>query len=297
MQVSDSTSCRTSKQQDGQQQTLSTQERTTKDKQTWMLQEFTSGGKEKERTKESQKEKEKALESTAKEEEEKEKVMEKEKASTTKRAKDEEKEEEKEKGKGRGRGYGKGGGRGYNNKGKGKGYNNYNPGTNLCHYCQKPGHYEANCRLKQRDMQNARNVQEDDEQSMRTQTTTVPSSSASATTSRTTAAKSTAKPTVRQIAMYHMGDEPENLPEVFELDEDEEELEIEYFGRILRVTEAEEVCVSSGEESEIEQEEDPLLDWYLGREQLPHELQQAQEVLSVRAVGGVFPRKRSTRED
>ena len=97
MQVSGSTSCRTSKQQDGQQQTLSTQERTTKDKQTWMLQEFTNGGKEKERTKESQKEKEKALESTAKEKEEKEKVTEKEKASTTKRAKDEEKEEEKEK--------------------------------------------------------------------------------------------------------------------------------------------------------------------------------------------------------
>ena len=76
---------------------LSTQERTTKDKQTWMLQEFTNGGKEKERTKESQKEKEKALESTAKEKEAKEKVTEKEKASTTKRAKDEEKEEEKEK--------------------------------------------------------------------------------------------------------------------------------------------------------------------------------------------------------
>ena len=84
--------------------------------------------------------------------------------------------------------------------------------------------------------------------------------------------------------MYHMGDEPENFPEVFELDEDEEELEIEYFGR----AEAEEFCLSSGEESETEQEEDPLLDWYLGREQLPRELQQAQEVLSVRAVGEEF---------
>ena len=56
----------------------------------------------------------------------------------------------------------------------------------------------------------------------------------------------------------------------------------------MRVTEAEEFCLSSGEESEIEQEEDPLLDWYLGREQLPRELQQAQEVLSVRAVGEEF---------
>ena len=191
-------------------------------------------------------------------------------------------------GKGRGRGPGRGGGKGYSYKGKGKGYNNYNSGANLCHYCQKPGHYEANCRLKQRDMQNARNVQEEDEQSIRTQTTAVPNSSTSAASSRTTAAKSTAKPTVRQIAMYHMGDEPENYPEVFELDEDEEELEIEYFGRILRVTEVEEFCLSSGEESETEQREDPLLDWYLGREELPRELPQPQEVLSVRVVGEDF---------
>ena len=156
-------------------------------------------------------------------------------------------------GKGRGRGSSKGGGKGYSYKGKGKGYSSYNPGANLCHYCQKPGHYEANCRLKQRDMQNARNVQEEDEQSIRTQTTAVPNSSTSTATSRSSAAKSTAKPTVRQIAMYHMGDEPESYPEVFELDEDEEELEIEYFGRILRVTEAEEFCLSSGEEKKKKQ--------------------------------------------
>ena len=137
-------------------------------------------------------------------------------------------------------------------------------------------------------MQNARNVQEEDEQSIRTQTTAVPNSSTSTATSRSSAAKSTAKPTVRQIAMYHMGDEPESYPEVFELDEDEEELEIEYFGRILRVTEVEEFCLSSGEEEETEQEVDPLLDWYLGREQLLREPQQPQEVLSVRAVGEEF---------
>ena len=133
-------------------------------------------------------------------------------------------------------------------------------------------------------MGTVRNAQEEDEQSVRTQTTTVPSSSASTTTTRPASSKSTAKPTVRQISMFHTGDEPVSYPEVFELDEDEEEIEIEYFGRILRVTETEEFCLSSGEESETEPEErDPLLDWYLGREPL-----QAQEVLTVRAIGEEF---------
>ena len=234
-----------------------------------------SGGKEKERTKESQKEKEKALESTAKEKEEKEKVMEKEKASTTKRAKDEEKEEEKEKEKVEDEDTAKAGAEDTTTKEKEKAtttttqeptsvttarsLDTTKPTVDLNREtCRMPGTYR---RMMNRACEH--------------KPQTVPSSSASATTSRTTAAKSTAKPTVRQIAMYHMGDEPENFPEVFELDEDEEELEIEYFGRILRVTEAEEFCLSSGEESEIEQEEDPLLDWYLGREQLPRELQQA----------------------
>ena len=85
-------------------------------------------------------------------------------------------------------------------------------------------------------MQNCRNEQEEDDQSVRTQTTTVPSSSSSAATTRTARTKAATKPTVRQIAMYRMGDKPDNFPEVFELDEDEEEIEIEYFGRILRVT-------------------------------------------------------------
>ncbi|CAE7837472.1 GIP [Symbiodinium sp. CCMP2592] len=82
--------------------------------------------------------------------------------------------------------------------------------------------------------------------------------------------------------MYHMDNDPVTYPEVFELDEDEEELEIEYFGRVLRVTEAEEFVLSEGEESGEEQE-DPLLNWYLGREALP-----PQEVLSVRVVEEEF---------
>ena len=189
------------------------------------------------------------------------------------------------KGKGRGRGgyyYYKGQGKdkGYDSKGKGKGYNT---GANLCHYCQKPGHFEANCRLKQRDMQmgTVRNAQEDDEQSTRTQNTTLPSSSAS-TSTRTTSTRTTAtssKPTVRQIAMFHMGDEPSSYPEVFYLDEDEKEIEIDYFGAVLRVTEVEEYQLSSDDEPQELQEHDPLMEWYLSRDEL-----QPQEPLSVRAV-------------
>ena len=176
--------------------------------------------------------------------------MEKEKESASTTTKGEEKEEEEEKEKAEAEDTAKAGRRGYSTKGKCKGYYSYNSGTNVCHYCQKPGHYEANCRLKQRDMQmqTVRNAQEEDEQSVRTQTTTVPSSSASAATTRAASTKTAAKPTVRQISMFHMGDEPVSYPEVFELDEDEEEIEIEYFGRILRVTETEEFCLSSGEE-------------------------------------------------
>ena len=43
--------------------------------------------------------------------------------------------------------------------------------------------------------------------------------------------------TIRQVSMHHIGEQPEILPEQFDLDEDEEKAEINYFGRILRVEE------------------------------------------------------------
>ena len=45
------------------------------------------------------------------------------------------------------------------------------------------------------------------------------------------------KPVIRMVSMYHMGDAPTSYPEQFELSEDSEEIEIEYFGRVLRVQE------------------------------------------------------------
>ena len=130
-------------------------------------------------------------------------------------------------------------------------------------------------------MGTVRNAQEDDEQSTRTQNTTVPSSSASAST-RTTATRTTAtssKPTVRQIAVFHMDDEPSSYPEVFDLDENEEEIEIDYFGAVLRVAELEEFQLFSDGEPQEPRVHDPLLQWYLGHEEL-----QPQEPLCVRAV-------------
>ena len=75
--------------------------------------------------------------------------------------------------------------------------------------------------------------------------------------------------------MYHMGDQPTSFPEEFELSEDSEEIEMEYFGRVLRVqeerVEGESVQEENfqffwigDEEEEMEQdpEQDPLYQWY-----------------------------------
>ena len=88
------------------------------------------------------------------------------------------------KGKGRGsykggkKGKGRGRGRSYKGgfKSKGRGFGGGAPNAGLCHYCHRPGHYEANCRQKQRDMQsgNIRQAQQDDQQSV------APSSSSTA---------------------------------------------------------------------------------------------------------------------
>ena len=60
--------------------------------------------------------------------------------------------------------------------------------------------------------------------------------------------------------MFHVGEEPDSYPEQFELGEDEEELEIKYLGRVLRV---EEYSLSDHEEYSSE-EEDPLFQWHSG---------------------------------
>ena len=84
----------------------------------------------------------------------------------------------------------------------------------------------------------------------------------------------TNKPVIRMVSMYHMGDQPTSFPEEFELSEDSEEIEMEFFGRVLRVqeerVEGESVQEESvqefwiGDESEEEQdpEQDALYQWY-----------------------------------
>eukprot|EP00439_Symbiodinium_sp_Y106_P062716 s4180_g9.t1 len=73
------------------------------------------------------------------------------------------------------------------------------------------------------------------------------------------------------VSMYHMGDQPTSFPEEFELSEDSEEIEIEYFGRVLRVigTEPEEGTTQEPEEfwigdedDEYQEDGDELNMWY-----------------------------------
>ena len=179
----------------------------------------------------------------------------------------------------KGRGWSKGRGKGYNKGGKGKGH-----GAGVCHYCQKPGHFEAQCRLKQKDMQmgTVRQAQEDDFQSVRTQSTTLPSASSTATSSNSRNTAATNRATVRQISMFHIGEEPENFPEVFDLDENEDEIEISYFGGILRVAEVEEYFIGE-EDQESEDEDDELMRWYSEDRKEPQE-----EVHFVRAVEEIY---------
>ena len=58
------------------------------------------------------------------------------------------------------------------------------------------------------------------------------------------------------VSMYHMGDQPTSFPEEFELSEDSEEIEIEYFGRVLRVEATEEEVIQEPEEFWIGDEDD-----------------------------------------
>ena len=80
------------------------------------------------------------------------------------------------------------------------------------------------------------------------------------------------KPVVRMVSMHHIGDPPTSFPEEFALSEDSEEIEIDYFGRILRVTceesqeerkETEEFWIGDEDESqECEELDDTLYHWY-----------------------------------
>ena len=165
------------------------------------------------------------------------------------------------KGRGFGRGFGKGGGK-YNQKGSRR--------KGLCNYCQKPGHYEAECRLKQRDVRTrrTRQVQEDQQSSVGvSQAPTTAPSTTTATTQQTRATKDT-RLNVRQIDVWHIGDEPDQFPESFVFSgSEEEEVEIDYSGRILavRISAVEHHCMCSEDEEDaisLDMSDSLLLWWY-----------------------------------
>ena len=162
---------------------------------------------------------------------------------------------------------------------KGKGKGKAQAATGVCHYCHKYGHFEAQCRQKQRDIgYQARNVdlENPSEQSSNAGTSTqAPTSVSRNPSSSQSGTQPTNKPVIRMVSMYHMEDQPTSFSEEFELSEDSEELEKEYFGRVLRVQEerVEEESVQKesvqefwiGDEEE-EQKQDPEQDllhlWY-----------------------------------
>ena len=153
----------------------------------------------------------------------KEKVKEKEKAKASKEKESQtgnlvmEKEEdteaedvvskEEEKGRGFGRGFGKGGGK-YNQKGSHR--------KGVCNYCQEPGHYEAECRMEQRDMRtgHTRQVQDDQLSSAGVSQAATTAPSTSTTTTQQTRTTNNTRLNVRQIDVWHIGDEPDQFPEV-----------------------------------------------------------------------------------
>ena len=181
-------------------------------------------------------------------------------------------------------------------KEKGKG----NVLAGVCHYCGKPGHYESQCRKKERDLGGVREVQEEDEKS----SAGVSSAAASVATTMRTAnssssaaqAKASAAGTrsVRQLAMYHMA-EPEEDSKLFHLDEGEEEDDdctVDYFGRVLRIEEfslcdSDSDCISACEESACDGQQhegdDPVMSWWMSEES------------AIRAVQSDFVVRRSTR--
>ena len=196
--------------------------------------------------------------------------------------------------KGRGRGGRKGKGRSFSsNKGKGRGKGNVLAG--VCHYCGKPGHYESQCRKKERDLGGVREVQEEDEKSSAGASSAAASIATTMRTANSSSSAAQAKASaagtrsVRQIAMYHMA-EPEEDSKLFHLDEGEEEDDdytVDYFGRVVRIEEfslcdSDSDCISACEESacdgQQQEGDDPVMSWWMSEESAIRAVQKVENV-------------------
>ena len=171
------------------------------------------------------------------------------------------------KGNWKGRGKGKSGykgrgswkGRGKGSKGKDSYTSGKGSGQGVCHYCHKPGHYEAQCRQKQRNMGNGvRNVNNNSQSEMPTSASATESTITGTTSSGTSTQRSqSSNHKVRQVTLFHMGDEPmESSPQLFKIDsKEEDEYKITYFNNIMRVEHEMEVFAMNQDESNNKQEE------------------------------------------
>ena len=101
--------------------------------------------------------------------------------------------------------------------------------------------------------------------------------------SSSSTSQGTRQPYVRKVSMFHIGDPPQSFPEEFELSENEEELEIEYFGRIMHVegTPAEMHFMFGGDQDDddgVQWMEDELYQWYSESEPEQEDLLVSEEV-------------------
>ena len=123
--------------------------------------------------------------------------------------------------------------------------------------------------LKQRDMRtdHTRQVQEDQQSSAGVSQAPTTAPSTTTTTTQQTRTTNNTRLNVRQIDMWHIGDEPDQFPESFVFSGSEEELEIDYFGRILaaRASAVQPHCMRSEDEEDaisLHTSDSLMLWWY-----------------------------------
>ena len=136
-----------------------------------------------------------------------------------------------------------------------------NRDRDICRLCHQPGHWGNECPLysaNQATSTSGGNGSQQDSTS-----TTIPSSQGGSrqTSSSTTASVSTAgssrTSTIRQVRMYHVATPPSEMPEIFELNSDEDEWWPSSSVRAVVFS------MADGEEDFEMLEKDELYDWYI----------------------------------
>ena len=159
------------------------------------------------------------------------------------------------KGKSKGKHKGKNKGKSSNKGGQG------NRDRDICRLCHQPGHWGNECPLYSANQVTSTGGGNGSQQD--STSTTVPSSQGSSrqTSSSTTASvscgSSSRTSTIRQVKMYHVATPPSEMPEIFELNSEEEEWWPSSSVRAVVFS------MADGEEDYEMLEKDELYDWYI----------------------------------